>query len=92
MGEPQAAAVIYGMRESGRMRAVTAFPPAAASASFLQSPLDQSLGDQSLVDQPLEDQPLEDQPLEDQPPRLRYNAATSTLSPRSVLAASLRTQ
>ena len=87
MGEPQAAAVIYGMRESGRMRAVTAFPPAAASASFLQSPLDQSLVDQSLVDQPLEDQPLEDQP-----PRLRYNAATSTLSPRSVLAASLRTQ
>ena len=32
------------------------------------------------------------QSLVDLPPRLRYNAATSTLSPRSPLAASLRTQ
>jgi hypothetical protein len=32
------------------------------------------------------------QTLADQPSRLRYNAATSTLAPRSPLAVSLRTQ
>ena len=67
VGTPHAAAVIYGVREDGRMRAITAFPLVSASASFRQS-------------------------LVDQPPRLRYNAATSTLSPRSPLAASLLTQ
>ena len=67
VGLPHAAAVLYGVREGGRMRAITAFPLVAASASFRQS-------------------------LVDQPPRLRYNAATSTLSPRSPLAASLLTQ
>ncbi len=67
VGTPDAAAVLYGVREGGRMRAITAFPLAAASASFCRS-------------------------LIDQPPRLRYNAATSTLSPRSPLAASRRTQ
>ena len=67
VGTPHAAAVIYGVRESGRMRAITAFPLVSASASFRQS-------------------------LVDQPPRLRYNAATSTLLPRSPLAASRLTQ
>lgn len=67
VGIPESAAVLYGVREGGRMRVITAFPLVAVSASFRQS-------------------------LVDQPPRLRYNAATSTLSPRSPLAASLRTQ
>ena len=67
VGTLHAAAVIYGVREGGRMRAITAFPLVSASAPFRQS-------------------------LVDQPPRLRYNAATSTLSPRSPLAASLLTQ
>ena len=67
VGTPHAAAVIYGVREGGRMRAITAFPLVSASASFRQS-------------------------LVDQPPRLRYNAATSTLLPRSPLAASRLTQ
>ena len=67
VGTPHAAAVIYGVREGGQMRAITAFPLVSASASFRQS-------------------------LVDQPPRLRYNAATSTLLPRSPLAASRLTQ
>lgn len=65
--QPLAGALLYGVHEAGRMRAITAFPLAAASASFCQR-------------------------LIDQPPRLRYNAATSMLSPLSPLAASLRTQ
>ena len=67
VGTPEAAAVLYGVREDGRMRAITAFPLGAATASFCRS-------------------------LVEQPPRLRYNAATAALSPRSPLAPSLRTQ
>lgn len=67
VGHPIGAALLYGVREAGRMRAITAFPLAAASESFCRS-------------------------LEEQGPRLRYNAATSALPPRSELAASLRTQ
>ncbi|MFM9918471.1 amino acid deaminase [Lacisediminihabitans sp. H27-G8] len=67
VGHPIGAALLYGVREAGRMRAITAFPLAMASESFCRS-------------------------LEEKAPRLRYNAATSALAPRSELAASLRTQ
>lgn len=67
VGEPHAAALLYGIEEGGRMRAITAFPLAAAPQSFLRT-------------------------LVEQQPRLRYNAATSTMSPRSPLASSRRTQ
>jgi hypothetical protein len=67
LGPAEAGALLYGVREGGRMRAITAFPLASASVSFCRS-------------------------LVDQPPRLRYNAATTALSPRSPLAPSLRTQ
>ncbi len=67
VGTADAAALVYGVREGGRMRVITAFPLVAASASYCQS-------------------------LIEQPPRLRYNAATLTLSPRSPLSASRRTQ
>ncbi|MHC5795825.1 amino acid deaminase [Lacisediminihabitans sp. FW035] len=67
LGTPEAGALLYGVREGGRMRVITAFPLTSASASFCRS-------------------------LVDQAPRLRYNAATATLSPRSPLAPSLRTQ
>ncbi|TXN31398.1 amino acid deaminase [Lacisediminihabitans profunda] len=67
VGGAHAAALLYGIAEGGRMRAVTAFPLSAAPDSFLRA-------------------------LAEQQPRLRYNAATSTLAPRSPLASSLRTQ
>ncbi|QNE47176.1 hypothetical protein F1C58_09875 [Glaciihabitans sp. INWT7] len=67
VGRATGAALLYGVREAGRMRAITAFPLAVASESFCRS-------------------------LEQQAPRLRYNAATSALAPRSELSASLRTQ
>ncbi|CAN5524070.1 hypothetical protein BH10ACT4_BH10ACT4_00730 [soil metagenome] len=67
LGTAEAGALLYGVREGGRMRAITAFPLASASASFCRS-------------------------LVDQAPRLRYNAATAVLAPRSPLSPSLRTQ
>ncbi|HEY8913148.1 amino acid deaminase [Lacisediminihabitans sp.] len=67
VGDPHAAALLYGIAEGARMRAITAFPLAAAPESFLRT-------------------------LAEQQSRLRYNAATSTLAPRSPLASSLRTQ
>jgi hypothetical protein len=41
VGCDTAAALLYGVREDGRMRAITAFPLVAASASFCQSLVEQ---------------------------------------------------
>jgi hypothetical protein len=67
MARRHAAALLYGIAEGARMRAITAFPLPAAPESVLRD-------------------------LAERPPRLRYNAATSTLAPRSPLASSLRAQ